>query len=157
MSGTGYETLWERIDRNRPKMALSVVAFVIAWAVGAEVAIVLPILDWRLALVVLIPLPLLSIGFWRYSARYAERTRVLQEELAVATALAEETVSGIRVVKGLGAGPELLRRFRVASDRIVDRALAVADVFSVSEIWGTESVAFSSARISVYTVCCVHV
>jgi ATP-binding cassette subfamily B protein len=92
------------------------------------VAVVLPILDWRLALVVLIPLPLLSVGFWRYSARYAERTRVLQEELAVSTALAEETITGIRVVKGLGAGPELSRRFRAASDRIVRRALAVADV-----------------------------
>src|SRR5207302_5927618 len=33
-----------------------------------------------------------------------------------------------RVVKGLGAGPELQRRFRAASDRIVDRALAVAHV-----------------------------
>ena len=92
------------------------------------VAIVLPILDWRLALVVLIPLPLLSIGFWRYSARYAERTHMLQEELAVSTALAEETIAGIRVVKGLGAAGELERRFRAASDRIVDRALAVADV-----------------------------
>jgi ATP-binding cassette subfamily B protein len=92
------------------------------------VAIVLPIIDWRLALVVLIPLPLLSVGFWRYSTRYAERTRVLQEELAVSTALAEETITGIRVVKGLGAGPELERRFRAASDRIVGRALAVADV-----------------------------
>src|SRR5581483_12130991 len=92
------------------------------------VAVVLPILDWRLALVVLVPLPLISVGFWRYSARYAERTRVLQEELATATALAEETIAGIRVVKGLGAGPELARRFRSASDRIVDRALAVADV-----------------------------
>jgi ABC-type multidrug transport system fused ATPase/permease subunit len=92
------------------------------------VAVVLPILDWRLALLVLVPLPLISVGFWRYSARYAERTRVLQEELAVSTALAEETIAGIRVVKGLGAGPELSRRFRAASDRIVDRALAVADV-----------------------------
>jgi ATP-binding cassette subfamily B protein len=92
------------------------------------VAIILPIIDWRLALVVLIPLPLLSVGFWRYSSRYAERTRVLQEELAVSTALAEETITGIRVVKGLGAGPELERRFRAASDRIVERALAVADV-----------------------------
>ncbi|HST26231.1 MAG TPA: ABC transporter ATP-binding protein [Gaiellaceae bacterium] len=92
------------------------------------VAVVLPILDWRLALVVLVPLPLLSVGFWRYSARYAEKTRVLQEELAVSTALAEETITGIRVVKGLGAGPELERRFRAASDRIVDRALAVANV-----------------------------
>lgn len=92
------------------------------------VAVVLPILDWRLALVVLIPLPLISIGFWRYSARYAERTRMLQEELAASTALAEETITGIRVVKGLGAGPELERRFRATSDRIVERALAVADV-----------------------------
>ena len=92
------------------------------------ITVVLPILDWRLALVVLLPLPLLSVGFWRYSARYAEKTRALQEELAASTALAEETVSGIRVVKGLGAGPELLRRFRETSDRIVDRALAVADV-----------------------------
>ncbi len=92
------------------------------------VAIVLPFLDWRLALVVLVPLPLLSIGFWRYSSRYAERTRVLQEELAVSTSLAEETITGIRVIKGLGAGPELSRRFRETSDRIVVRALDVASV-----------------------------
>ncbi|HLZ47605.1 MAG TPA: ABC transporter ATP-binding protein [Candidatus Limnocylindria bacterium] len=120
------------------------------------VAIVLPILDWRLALVVLLPLPLLSIGFWRYSARYAERTRVLQEELAVATALAEETVTGIRVVKGLGAGPELSRRFRAASDRIVDRALAVADVdalflpaMEALPLVGTLAVLWYGARLTV--------
>jgi ATP-binding cassette subfamily B protein len=120
------------------------------------VAIVLPILDWRLALVVLIPLPLLSVGFWRYSARYAECTRVLQEELAVSTALAEETISGIRVVKGLGAGPELERRFRAASDRIVERALAVADVdalflpaLEVLPLIGILAVLWYGARLTV--------
>jgi ATP-binding cassette subfamily B protein len=120
------------------------------------VAIVLPILDWRLALVVLVPLPLISVGFWRYSARYAERTRVLQEELAVATALAEETIAGIRVVKGLGAGPELSRRFRAASDRIVDRALAVADVdalflpaLEALPLVGTLAVLWYGARLTV--------
>ena len=49
-------------------------------------------------------LPLLSIGFWRYSRRYKDGTTLVQEELGRATALVEETVTGIRVVKGLGAG-----------------------------------------------------
>ena len=35
------------------------------------VSTVMLIVDWRLALVVLAPLPLISVGFWRYSGRYA--------------------------------------------------------------------------------------
>src|SRR4051812_21670592 len=80
-------------------------------------------IDPPLAAVVLIPLPLLTIGFWRYSSRYARRTKVLQEELGSATALVEETIGGIRVVKGLGAGDALARRFRARSDAVVARAL----------------------------------
>ena len=75
-------------------------------------SIVLFVIDWRLALAVLAPLPLISVGFARYSRRYAQRTKVNQERLASATALAEETIAGIRVVKGLGAGDTLRARFR---------------------------------------------
>jgi len=46
------------------------------------VAIVLLFLDWKLALVVLIPLPLVSLAAWRYSRRYHERTERLQERWA---------------------------------------------------------------------------
>ena len=88
-------------------------------------------IDAPLALIVLLPLPLVSIGFWRYSRRYGDRTRRLQEELGATTALAEETVSGIRVAKGLGAGDALNARFRTASDRVVSRALDVAAVDAV--------------------------
>jgi len=95
------------------------------------VCIVLLVLDPVLALVVLVPLPLIAYGFWRYSSRYSERTRLLQEELASSTTLVEETVSGIRVVKGLGAGPALSDRFRRQSDVVVDRALGVAGVDAV--------------------------
>jgi len=95
------------------------------------VSIVLFVVDWRLALAVLLPLPLLSVGFGRYSRRYAERTKVNQEELGELTALAEETISGIRVVKGLGAGDALSARFRARSDRVVATSLAVADVDAV--------------------------
>ena len=95
------------------------------------VSVVLLVLDPTLALVVLVPLPVIAFGFWRYSSRYAERTRRLQEELAGATILVEESVAGVRVVKGLGAGPALAARFRRQSEEVVRRALDVANVDAV--------------------------
>jgi ATP-binding cassette subfamily B protein len=88
-------------------------------------------IDWHLALAVLAPLPLVSIGFGRYSRRYAQRTKINQEQLGDTTALVEETISGIRVVKGLGAGPALAARFRRQSDEVVRTALEVANVDAV--------------------------
>jgi ATP-binding cassette subfamily B protein len=95
------------------------------------VAIVLLVLDWRLALVVLIPLPLVSFAAWAYSRRYHARTERLQERWGEAATLVEETVSGIRVVKGLGAGGPLAAEFRTRSRAIVDRALDIARLDAV--------------------------
>jgi ATP-binding cassette, subfamily B, bacterial len=90
------------------------------------VAIVLLVLDWRLALIVLIPLPLISLAGWAYSRRYHTRTVRLQESWGRTATLTEETVVGIRVVKGLGAGRPLAAQFRERSASIVDRALDIA-------------------------------
>src|SRR3989441_5396448 len=95
------------------------------------VAVVLLVLDWRLALIVLIPLPLISVAGWAYSRRYHERTELLQESWGEAATLAEETVAGIRVVKGLGAGDALAAQFRGRSDAIVRRALDIARLDAV--------------------------
>ena len=95
------------------------------------VSVVLLFMDWSLALLILAPLPILSYGFWRYSRRYLDRTTALQEELGHASALVEETVTGIRVVKGLGAGDALSARFRRTSDRVLNRALDLAAVDAV--------------------------
>ena len=94
-------------------------------------SVVLFVLDWRLGLAVLLPLPLLSIGFGRYSERYAERTKINQERLAAATSLVEESIAGVRVVKGLGAEAALSARFRERSDDVVRTALDVASVDAV--------------------------
>jgi ATP-binding cassette subfamily B protein len=95
------------------------------------VAIVLLVLDWRLALIVLIPLPLISLAGWAYSRRYHARTERLQERWGETATLVEETVSGIRVVKGLGAGGPLAAEFRRRSRSIVDRALDIARLDAV--------------------------
>jgi ATP-binding cassette, subfamily B, bacterial len=90
------------------------------------VAVILLVIDWQLALVVLIPLPLISIAGWAYSRRYHAHTERLQETWGAAATLVEESVAGIRVVKGIGAGRPLAGEFRARSAAIVDRALAIA-------------------------------
>src|SRR3954449_6458926 len=95
------------------------------------VAVVMLVLDWRLALVVLIPVPFVTVGAWLYSRKYDQGTRELQASWAEASTLVEETVSGIRVVKGLGAGDALAARFRSRSVEIMERALALARLDAV--------------------------
>src|SRR3954464_15630334 len=97
----------------------------------AAVATVMLLLDWRLGLVVLIPVPFVTVGAWLYSRKYHRGTRELQASWAEASTLVEETVSGVRVVKGLGAGDALSGRFRSRSSEIMDRALALARLDAV--------------------------
>jgi len=95
------------------------------------VAVVLLVIDWRLAIVVLFPLPLISIAGWIYSRRYHARTERLQHSWGQASSLVEETIAGIRVVKGIGAGRPLAGDFRRRSSTIVDRALDIARLDAV--------------------------
>ena len=95
------------------------------------VAIVLLVIDWQLALLVLIPLPLVSLAGWVYSRRYHARTERLQESWGAAATLVEETIAGIRVVKGIGAGRPLAGEFRERSRTIVDRAIDIARLDAV--------------------------
>jgi ATP-binding cassette subfamily B protein len=95
------------------------------------VAVVMLVLDPGLALVVLIPLPVVSVAAWLYSRRYDTGTQRLQEAWGEASTLVEETVSGIRVVKGLGAGDALSGRFRDRSDEVLRRALELARLDAV--------------------------
>src|SRR5690242_14251979 len=94
-------------------------------------AIVLLVIDWKLALIVLIPLPLISMAGWAYSRRYHAYTERLQESWGAAASLVEETVAGIRVVKGIGTGRPLAGDFRARSSRIGDRALEIARLDAV--------------------------
>jgi ATP-binding cassette, subfamily B, bacterial len=97
--------------------------------VGASV--VLLVMDASLALIILAPFPVLILGFWRYARRYSTRTKAYQEELGHASSLVEETVTGIRVVKGLGAGAALSGRYHDSSERVRARALDVVSVDAV--------------------------
>jgi ABC-type multidrug transport system fused ATPase/permease subunit len=80
-------------------------------------AIVLLVLDWRLALATLTVFPAMAVGtaiFRRYSARAYRRTR---ERMGDVTASLQEDISGVRVVQAFRREDANYRRFLGVNDR----------------------------------------
>ncbi len=80
-------------------------------------AILLFVLDWRLALATLAVIPLMSIGtaiFRKYSARAYSQVR---ERLGLVTATLAEDIAGMRVVQAFTREQANIRNFREISDR----------------------------------------
>jgi ATP-binding cassette subfamily B protein len=90
---------------------------------------VLAIMLWKnvvLAILALGALPFLNVAATRFSKRIAPVNHALQEELGGVSNVVEESLAGIRVVKGFGAERQQVRRLEAAADSVLDRALAAA-------------------------------
>ena len=90
------------------------------------VSIFLFLTDPFLAAVALCSLPVISALVWYFGRRYRKLSHELQEELAGATVVAEDTISGIRVVTGLRAEEAQKVRFVDRARRVREKGLAVA-------------------------------
>ncbi len=90
------------------------------------VSIVLVVIDWQLALLALFCLPFVNVAAKRFSMRFHPVAMSLQQELSTVSTIVEETVTGIRAVKGFGAEgaqhDQLSRQADNVFDRIVDLA-----------------------------------
>ncbi len=83
-----------------------------------------------LALLALGSLPLLNVAATRFSRKMGPISFELQQELAELSGVVEETVSGIRVVKGFGAEELQVERLVTEADAVADRALAASKLRS---------------------------
>jgi ATP-binding cassette, subfamily B, bacterial len=79
-----------------------------------------------LALFALAALPVLQISATRFTHRMYPVTLQLQEELADVSGVVEESVTGIRVVKGFGAEHLQTGRLATEADSVYDRSIAAA-------------------------------
>jgi ATP-binding cassette, subfamily B, bacterial len=79
-----------------------------------------------LALLALGALPFLNIAATRFSNRIAPVNLALQEELADLSGVVEESLSGVRVVKGFGAERMQVKRLEAESKSVLDESLAAA-------------------------------
>ncbi|MGK2948622.1 MAG: ABC transporter ATP-binding protein [Acidimicrobiales bacterium] len=90
------------------------------------VAVVLLTINLKLALLALAPLPLLSLAATMFSRRMGPQSADLQRRLADVSGVVEESLSGIRVVKGFGAESLQDGKLRRAAREVQDRALGIA-------------------------------
>jgi ATP-binding cassette subfamily B protein len=79
-----------------------------------------------LALLALGALPLLNVAATRFSHRIAPISLKLQQELGDLSGVVEETVAGVRVVKGFGSERLQAERLEAEADDVLDQALKAA-------------------------------
>jgi subfamily B ATP-binding cassette protein MsbA len=93
--------------------------------------IVLVWLDWRLALVALLPVPLLSVALRLFNRRVRPIYRQVRDRLGDINARLQDNISGIRVIQAFG-------QERAALDRFMDESVAYYRVrVQGIRIWST--------------------
>ncbi len=109
----------------------TVLTFVVA------IALMLSI-DARLTLIALLPLPFVSIAVYYFGNAIHRRFLTIQEQLSEISAVTQETLSGVRVVRAYGQEPFEIERFREANDEYVrrNRGLIARAGRCTSRAWG---------------------
>jgi ABC-type multidrug transport system fused ATPase/permease subunit len=74
-------------------------------------------LDWRLALVALLPIPVIGFGLRRFNRRVRPIYRRVRDRLGDINARLQDDLAGIRVIQAFGQEEAELNRFRVVSER----------------------------------------
>ena len=92
----------------------TMLAFVVA--LSAMLAI-----DWRLALVALIPMPCVSISVKYFGTAIHKRFEQIQAQLSDLSAIAQEAFAGVRVVRAYGQERDQLARFARSNEEFVRR------------------------------------
>jgi len=82
----------------------------------AAASIVLIVLDWRLSLCVLVPLPIIAISLRRFNRRARPIYRQARDRLGQINARLQDSLAGMRVIQAFGQEEGELERFRSASE-----------------------------------------
>jgi ATP-binding cassette subfamily B protein len=116
-------------------------------AVSCGALVMMFVLDARLTLAVALAVPIAALLFSLLGRRIRGWSRLAQEELGEATALATEQIQGLPTIKAYQTEPEEVERLRAAGARYVARSLA-AEWWStalVTSVWLTTALGLLAA------------
>jgi ATP-binding cassette subfamily B multidrug efflux pump len=88
------------------------------------IALMVSINPWLTA-VALVPLPFVSIAVWYFGAAIHQRFEKIQEQLSDISAVTQESLAGVRVVRAYGQEAFEIERFRRASEEYIVRNRAL--------------------------------
>jgi ATP-binding cassette, subfamily B, multidrug efflux pump len=82
-------------------------------------------IDVKLTLIALLPLPFVSISVKYFGQAIHRRFEKIQEQLSDLSAIAQETLAGVRVVRAYCQEPAVIARFRTANEIYLERNRAL--------------------------------
>jgi ATP-binding cassette, subfamily B, multidrug efflux pump len=82
--------------------------------------------DWRMAIVVIAPLPILSFIIYKVSAKINRKSTEVQEKLSDITSFTQESFSGIRVIKAFNREKYFSEKFEKETEDYKKRGLSLA-------------------------------
>jgi len=88
-------------------------------------------LDWRLTLMALIPMPLVSFAVYRLGRLIHKKFQARQEQYSVLTARAQENLAGIRIVKAYVREEYEIGKFGGESEDYLRKNLVLAKIQSI--------------------------
>ncbi len=92
------------------------------------ITVILLMISWKLAILALVALPLVNVFAKRFAEQVHPASVALQAELADYATVVEETITGVRVVKGFGAEGIQTGALAERTARVQDRAVALGRI-----------------------------
>jgi ATP-binding cassette subfamily B protein len=121
---TGQLMAYANTDLQQINNVVLLIPLTIASSIQmVAVAIILISRSWGLAFFALAALPLLNISATRFSKRMFPVGLALQDELSDLSGVVEESVTGIRIVKGFGVERLQRERLSVEADSVYERSM----------------------------------
>jgi subfamily B ATP-binding cassette protein MsbA len=106
------------------------------------------VLNWRLSLAIFITVPIVSLATRYYGEKIRKLSRNVQDRLADTTAVAEEALAAIRVVKSFAREPYEIGRYNSATDVLFDTARKRALLSNL--FWSSIGLLFMSVMIGIF-------
>ena len=105
-------------------------------------------LNWRLSLVIFAVVPPIAVAMRWVGGIVRDLSRAIQDELADTTAVAEEAITGVRVVRAFGREPYEVGRYGDAVEALFRTSKRRAWV--VAAFWNGVGLAFSVALVVIF-------
>ncbi len=106
------------------------------------------VLNWRLSLLIFFVVPLATLAARFFGQKIRKLSRDVQDRLADTTAVSEEALGAIRVVKAFARGPYEVKRYRDAVESLFETSRH--RVLITTFFWSCMSVLFLSALVSIF-------
>ncbi|MDI9470075.1 MAG: ABC transporter ATP-binding protein [Bacillota bacterium] len=118
-------------------VVLSQLATALIYAAGIFVALFL--LDIRLFLIALVPLPLLALLFHDFRTKSARFNRRYRKALSELNGNLNETIQGMELVQALGQEERIYDEFSEINDEVYRQGYAMTKLFAYSSFNGTDA------------------